>query len=660
MPTYETPGLFWEHLDTAGPAVAAARMDVPALVGIARRGPLGRAVPVESLAQFQAQFGGFTGAGYLAYAVKGFFDNGGRRAWIVRVAARETANPAAAAAIHVSLPAIPGLDAADTRWRIAASSPGVWGNGLAVTLAPGRRVATVGHPTGSSARSLKVPSVAGFARDTLVRVTQGAAGVLRVLAGVDAAEGLLHLVHPDPRLERATDLPLAAPDPSSPVRVEALRWTLTVRDGGRLVGLAEDLAPVPNDPRYGPTMLAPFAEGPGARSEADPPSAAPFPVTLEALSGPAPADAALDGAGVLVLPLAGGRDGLADLAADDFINALRVLDDLFEPAIVAIPDVCIRPLPPPEIEALPVEPPDPCNPCAPPEHPAPLAPRPAGDLPPVFSDADIARVQQAMVEHCEAHRDRFALIDPPFPRVSSPVARTTGLEDWRRLFDTRHAALYAPWITVVDPERPSETRFVPPSGHVAGQYALAEALGGVHRAPANRDLAWAEAASLAIDPARHGLLNGKGINVIKPGLGRPLRILGARTLSSDPDARYVPVRRLVMFLLRSFDRSTRWTVFEPNSHETRSALAHAIDGFLNALWREGALAGDTPHAAYAVRCDEGNNPPAERADGRLRCDVAVAPVVPYEFVVLRIGRVGNAIEIDERVVRPAATGGLAP
>src|SRR4051794_10268898 len=113
MPTYETPGLYWEHLDVAGPAIAGARMDVLGLVGIARKGPLDCAIPVESTRQFEAHFGGFTGAGYLAYALKAFFDNGGRKAWVVRVAAQDGPNAAAAAFVDIRVSAIPGLQVAD-------------------------------------------------------------------------------------------------------------------------------------------------------------------------------------------------------------------------------------------------------------------------------------------------------------------------------------------------------------------------------------------------------------------------------------------------------------------------------------------------------------------------------------------------------------------
>ena len=136
--------------------------------------------------------------------------------------------------------------------------------------------------------------------------------------------------------------------------------------------------------------------------------------------------------------------------------------------------------------------------------------------------------------------------------------------------------------------------------------------------------------------------------MIRTEPGRGLRILGARTLSSDPDARFLPVRRLLMMILRAAERGLQWVVFEPNDHATRSALTLAMDGFLRALWQQGALVGPTAEGAFAVRCDEGNNPPAERAHGRLLCELAMAPSVPFEFVVLRVGRVGDVLEIEER------------
>ena len=89
MPVYEAPGVYYERADTRAPVIAAIRTDVAGFVGLAPRGPVDQAVPVESFRQFQAHFGPFSGSAFLAYAVRGFFENGGRRCWITRVASRE-------------------------------------------------------------------------------------------------------------------------------------------------------------------------------------------------------------------------------------------------------------------------------------------------------------------------------------------------------------------------------------------------------------------------------------------------------------------------------------------------------------------------------------------------------------------------------------------
>lgn len=667
---YETPGLYWERLDAAGPVVSSARMDVAAFVGIARKGPLDVAVAVETLRQFEAHFGSFTGSGFLAYAVKGFFDNGGRRAWIVRAASRSEIGGAEAASAVVAMPAAPGAEGGPTAWRISASSPGVWGDALEAALSPETATAATSLPFGPDPARLKLRSTAGLARDALARLTQDGTSLLRIVAAVDPLENLVHFVHPDPRQRRASDRDVAPLDPSRPIRIETFRVALTARESGVVIGVANDLGLTPADPRYGPVVLGP--RRPPA-SETAPPPAAPFPLEIEPVFGDPGPVPAFDGVGALTLRLAGGRDGLAALRPSDLVGdicpaidedaspprGLQALARLHEPAIVAIPDLCVRPEAEPQFEPSDVPDPDPCAPCGAEPPTARPAPRPIPERPPVFSDDEIAAAQQILVDDCAAHRDRIALIDPPFGRVADADMGVAGLIDWRRLFDSKYAAFYAPWLRVVDPNRPGETRLTPPSGHVAGQYALAEWAEGVHRAPANRDLDGVEGVSLAIDPARHGLLNALGVNVVKPALGRRARILGARTLSSDPDARYVPVRRLVMFLIRSIDRATQWAVFEPNAHQTRADLTHGLTGFLDHLWRGAALAGDTADAAYAVRCDATNNPPSGRDAGQLVCEIAVAPVIPYEFVVLRIGRVGDSLEVDERTVRLDDAGGPA-
>jgi phage tail sheath protein FI len=665
MPTYETPGAYWEGRDATPPAIDASRMDVAGFVGIALKGPLDTPVPVESARQFEAHFGGFTEAAYLAYAIKGFFDNGGRRAWVVRVATAAGANAATSAGVELALPPVPLFPDWPGAWRIKASSPGSWGEALDVSIREGTRIAVNSLPAVDGAEALTVNTTAGFARDSLVRISQPAGpALLRILAGIDAATRRLLLVNPEPRLRRDFEAPLAGFDPTQPLLVVSLTYTVLVRDGGVPVGLATDLSLVPGHPRYAPDVLA-MPDYAGSIQRLTPP-AAPFPVVIvPAPQASAAAVPLATSSGGVFMPLTGGRDGLVDLRVIDFIGepfppeasldarrrGLQGFELVAEPAVLAIPDILIRPAPDPTIEPPALPTPDPCAPCPGPAQPAPLRTRPQSELPPVFSDDDILQVQQALVEHCEARRDRMALLDPPYPAVAGSSVGVAPVQAWRDQFDTRYGALYVPWLLVPDPLQPGVLRPVPSCGHVAGQYALVEAQEGVHRAPANIDLSWAQAVTLPLGDAAHGLLNNQAINVIRPALGRSLRVLGARTLSSDPDARYVPVRRIIMLLLRTFDRATQWAVFEPNDHRTRTNLVVGFGNFLLRLWEMGALAGTTPDAGFAVRCDETNNPAATVDNGQLFCDIAVAPVDPLEFIVLRIGRVDGALEVQEQSVR---------
>jgi hypothetical protein len=270
-----------------------------------------------------------------------------------------------------------------------------------------------------------------------------------------------------------------------------------------------------------------------------------------------------------------------------------------------------------------------------------------GEAPPVFGETAIHQVQAAMVDQCERLRDRFALLDPPFKAARDSRPGPGPVMAWRSRFDTAFAALYHPWLTCVDPRRAGTVRAVPPSGHVAGQFAATDLSDGVHRAAAGAPLVWAQTATADIDGTVHGVLNDAQVNAISARNGRLLSILGVRTLSSDKDWRFIPVRRLISMLREALDVSTQWAVFEPNNEATRLSIFQGVSDFLTELWRRGALAGDVPEAAFRVRCDESNNDATRRANGELHVDIAVAPSTPFEFIILRVGRQANAFEVTE-------------
>jgi uncharacterized protein len=651
MPALQTPGVYFEHADAVAPSITALRTDIAAFVGIAERGPLHLAVPVQSWRQFQATFGNFTGSGFLAYIVKAFFENGGRKCYVVRVADRDVARRA-----RVVLTDQIG----NPSWIIEASSPGLWGNQLAVQLRTTHRAQTrtlvetgdVAEPSTSC-----VASVAHFERGTLARLSQvGATPIerLQVVAAVDGERRRLVWTEP---VDKAfiSDLPIF---------IESIEYTLTVYWLGRVVAIYEGLSVVPQHARFAPNVVR---ESPLRRSD----------VRTDLLPLPPPDVVVIEGplaqsANQLVadtpLPvlLTGGIDGLTTLSVGDFIGepedileideeksakrrGLRALETVDEISLVAVPDIHVRPAPP--FRTAPPPPPkrDVCKE-GPPEPVALTVPPIFPELPPVFTDQEIFRVNAALVAHCEEQGDRFALLDSPFSAARDDALGVGAVIAWRSRFESKYGALYYPWLRVLDPLRLNGkvVRDLPPSGHVAGLIARTDLLTGVHKAPANVALEWVEDTTVFVSDSSQAGLNPRGINAVRVFPGRGILLYGARTVSSDPDWRYINVRRLIMMIEEALDLATQWVVFEPNGVFTRSKVLLAITTFLETLWRRGALAGRQSEEAFFVKCDEENNPPDQRDQGRLRVDIGVAPSVPYEFVLLRVGRTAEELEITEQ------------
>jgi len=655
-----TPGVYYQRVDVSTPAIGVVRTDIAGLVGIAPRGPLDVAVPVESWRQYQSHFGGFTGAGFLAYAVRAFFENGGRRCWVVRVACKD---PGAAAAARLIL--------SSTRevWCITASSPGAWGNRLSVTVrqtsrAQARSISAASRPDYST-----VESTSGFERGTLVRISQPPlAPQTRVVSKIDAISQRLWWVHDDPLARLPYDTPLTGFDPNQTILIESIEYTILVREAGRPVALFEGITLIPEHARYGPVILGtdPLPVELARQGKLPYP---PRPIVVEELRQDYKdrRPIAIDIVSVAPEPLLleGGADGLTALSTFDFMGAsvslqatdaqkelnrrgLRVFEEVEEITAIAIPDIHIQPAPPLVFDPPPVCIPDPCLP-GPPEPPAPALPPPLFELPPIFTEQQIFQVQSAMVDQCETLQDRIAVLDPPASAALDQRLGTSAAVEWRTRFDSKYAALYYPWVRVVDPlrTRGGMTRTVPPSGFVTGQFAKADFEVGVYKAPANSPLVWAQDLSLVVDHGWHGMLNDRGINVIRTQNGRGIRILGARTVSSDTSMIYINVRRLMIMIRKAIFLAIQWAVMEPNDYRTQAKLRLAVINFLLELWQRGMLAGEDAKEAFFVKCDEENNPPADRDNGRLYMDIGVAPSMPFEFVVLRVGRTGNEFELTE-------------
>lgn len=523
---------------------------------------------------------------------------------------------------------------------VTASSPGQWGDELSVfvtrTTASETRSKRRNSP--DPAVSLTVERIIDLAAGATVEVLQdGVTPVRRLIASIDRKANRLTW---DAALPPAFDR-VGAANGTKPIRVRRRAFSLSISRRGRLLETFSDLDL--------PTIAEPDDSLVNLRSAW---------IRIRRLASltsyplPDPLSLLLHQGRCL---LRGGRDGIAMLTATDFTGdatsprrwGLRVFETEDEPAALAVPDAVIEPMPAIDHAPLPEPEPDPCDPCPKPPEPAPSPPPPVVEATPVFGPEDVFAIASAFVEHCEARGDRIAVLDPPLGRDRPDPYDLDALLAWRQRFDSSYAASYFPWLILTDPlSGPrSLTRTVPPSGHAAGAFAATDLGPGTQSAPANISLAWAAALPRAITTGEHEGLNPVGINCIRGFLGRGIRIYGARTLSSLTDWQLLNVRRLIIRLKRILARSMQWAVFEPNNNQLVDTAFAMVEGFLETEWSERRLAGTSPEEAFYVRQLQSQD---IYDNGQFILEIGVAPVLPAEFVVLRLSRNEDRLEIAER------------
>jgi phage tail sheath protein FI len=239
-------------------------------------------------------------------------------------------------------------------------------------------------------------------------------------------------------------------------------------------------------------------------------------------------------------------------------------------------------------------------------------------------------IAKAIVAHCENMRFRFAVIDSDKGQSS-----TTALNPRNTITDSSYAGFYYPWIITADP-RTGARKLIPPGGHVLGVYARSDTERGVFKAPANEIVRGALGLEYEINDLIQDDLNPKGVNVVRSFPGRGIRVWGARTITSDALWKYVSVRRLFIFLERSIYEGTQWVVFEPNDDRLWGRVTDTIRLFLRGQWRLGALSGRTEQEAFFITCDRTTMSQDDILNGRLICEIGIAPVRPAEFVIFRI------------------------
>ncbi len=246
-------------------------------------------------------------------------------------------------------------------------------------------------------------------------------------------------------------------------------------------------------------------------------------------------------------------------------------------------------------------------------------------------------------------RDRRAFLivdcDPAAKLSSFP----TGPNSAMTTNDSINSAFYFPWVNAPDPLMEGRIRAFPPSGMIAGIYARTDAQRGVWKAPAGTEASLSGISSLTINmtDAENGTLNPKAINALRSFPVYGSVVWGARTLAGNDErgseSKYIPVRRLTLFLEESLYRGTQWVVFEPNDEPLWSQIRLNVGAFMHDLFRQGAFQGVSPKDAYFVQCDSTTTTQSDINRGIVNILVGFAPLKPAEFVIIKIQQMAGQL-----------------
>jgi phage tail sheath protein FI len=611
VPEYLAPGVYVEETSFRAKSIEGVGTSTTAFAGPTRKGPVAgaEALPeiLSSYADFERIYGGYADLqlavasaadarpiNYLAHAVRAYFNEGGSRLYVARVYAANGA--AAGLASTADLRVGAGLPAEDdtNRIRFAARFPGRCGNGAEPTTEQPRL-------RGIQTREIVSPApqrvLDSAPPGSLVRTGAGPFNyLLKRGAGwfAMADDGSI-----------AADAAAANAAALANASLITLAVITTDADGGSLA--IDDLGLERTHPRFVGTVMSPapnrradqienlYALRAGSAVNARQLLNALFPDTQNEVAGNAAATAELRRNGRRgSFGLTGGDDGAMPTDAA-YIAALAALAKIDDIAIVAAPGASAY----------------------------------------VSRDA----IRNALISHAEGRRMyRIAVLDTD-SGLNAGAAR-----DARATIDSKYAALYYPWVVIANPNaRPGRDDIpreiaLPPSGFLCGIYARNDIERGVHKAPANEVVRGALRFERDISFGEQEMLNPLGVNCLRFFPGRGYRVWGARTASSDPEWKYVNVRRYFNYLEASIDRSTQWAVFEPNGERLWANIRETIASFLYNEWRNGALLGAKAEDAYFVRCDRSTMTQNDLDNGRLVCLIGVAALKPAEFVIFRIGQ----------------------
>jgi phage tail sheath protein FI len=654
------PGVYVEEIPSGVHTITGVPTSVAAFVGYTGRGLDNKAVQIFSWADFERNFGGLAVDSELSYAVQGFFANGGGQAYIVRV----PKTGALAASINVKKTVGGGTGA--SALVLTALSTGVWGNNIVADVdydgIPGNpttqfnlTVTDLASGTSESFTQLTLDSTKPNFVNAVVNDPDSGSRLVKAAAGAAANNRPLRTgTVSDPitnfggvtwgatttyGFKLTADMPtspaisnvevdVVLPSDVKPASLAALARLIQLRTNAKL-GAFPGAAVVCEVTSLGEIMIrADFDQDllPGSIDAeltigAPGGSKSPIPLLSFVNTNKNVARYLLGKGRVIdaVFAVTAGYDGTALPGTADLVGDSATFTGIYALDKYSINILCI-----PDATRAVAGNPSAIDPLVDPNN--------------VFGPAMI---------FCQDKR-AFLMIDTP-PQVDA-VDKAT---DWRTMgFTVRgnNGAMYFPRLRVPDPLNDYKLRTVAPCGIAAGLYARTDGSRGVWKAPAGIDayLNGVSAPAVILSDAEQGVLNPIGLNCFRsfPVYGNVT--WGART-NEGADAlgsewKYVPVRRLALFMEESLYRGTKWAVFEPNDEGLWAQLRLNIGAFMNSLFVQGAFQGSSPRDAYLVKCDKETTTQNDINNGVVNILVGFAPLKPAEFVVLQIQQMAGQIQ----------------
>lgn len=650
MPTYLHPGVYVEEIPSGSKPIEGVATSTASFVGYTTKGPLGEPVLLTKLDDYQDLYGGIRDTAVqlgdpMGHSVTSFFQNGGTKAYVVRITSNWEDDLTRDAVKAVGYMDHPSEDVTDQALRFTAVNEGVWANGMVVQLSENavdsdRYDVEVGWLNNNdqfvaeeSYSSLSmdeedplyiegaIDDVSQLITVDLVDLEGGGViypedfyrGVSISAALNPAALDFSAIVAPaDRTLTMAADgvsfdIEIAQQDYSGAIEdlaadiaslvqtgasaTRRTNFTCTVEGGNTLVltsGTREPESSLVVDDAAGlaPTLLLGLANG-GTERTGEESAQLAWETTAGATNEST---------------LAGGVNGSApDL--EDYQAVFTAFEKYRDISIMCVPGQNWN-----------------------------------GDG--LLGD----QVIDAAIAHAELMKSRMVILDPP----PSTELTTELAVSQLGLPTSTYSVLYYPWPQVANPFYHAETNpgafvkvLVPPSGFAAGMWSKIDGRRGVWKAPAGVEarLLGQAGPEFVVEDAEQDALNPLGVNCFRtlPNFGSV--IWGSRTLSTraDPEWRYVPVRRTAIMIEQSLYNGIQWAVFEPNDHRLWSSLRVNIETFMNGLFRSGAFQGEKASDAYFVRCGLGDTMTQGNIDaGQVIVIVGFAPLKPAEFVIVRI------------------------